>query len=117
MRYLPEWWPGQHFKKVGALFREHNFEQLDRPLDFVKRQMVKLNPSPPSPFVMLMITKKTLQYAPIQAKGIEVPSFTSKMLRQRLNGYEEDVVKCGANALYGGGTDTVRPSACCTPPC
>jgi hypothetical protein len=40
VRFLPEWWPGQHFKKVGAKFREHNFEQADRPVDFVKRQMV-----------------------------------------------------------------------------
>jgi hypothetical protein len=43
-----------------------------------------------------------------QAKGEEVPSFTSKMLREGLNEYEEDVVKWGANSLYGGGTDTVR---------
>jgi hypothetical protein len=37
-----------------------------------------------------------------------VPSFTSKMLREGLGEYEEDVVKWGANSLYGGGTDTVR---------
>jgi hypothetical protein len=30
------------------------------------------------------------------------------MLREGLNEYEEDVVKWGANSLYGGGTDTVR---------
>lgn len=79
MRYLPEWWPGQHFKKVGAKFREHNFEQVNRPVDFVKRQM---------------------------AAGEEMPSFTSKMLREGLNEYEEDVVKWTANSLYGGSTDT-----------
>ncbi|KAG6909522.1 hypothetical protein DXG01_017079 [Tephrocybe rancida] len=79
MRYLPAWWPGQHFKKVGKVFREHNFEQAIRPVDFVKRQM---------------------------AKGVEVPSFTSTMLRQGLNDHEEDVVQWGANSLYGGGTDT-----------
>ncbi|KAF5379372.1 hypothetical protein D9615_006583 [Tricholomella constricta] len=79
MRYLPKWWPGQHFKKIGSVFREHNFEQAIRPVDFVKRQM---------------------------EKGIEVPSFTSTMLRQGLNEYEEDVVQWGANSLYGGGTDT-----------
>jgi hypothetical protein len=44
----------------------------------------------------------------IQAAGIEVPSFTSMMLRKGLNAYEEDVVMWGANSLYGGGTDTVR---------
>ncbi|KAG5649957.1 hypothetical protein H0H81_001313 [Sphagnurus paluster] len=79
MRYLPEWWPGQHFKKVGRVFRNHNFEQAVRPVEFVKRQV---------------------------EKGIEVPSFTSTMLRQGLNDYEEDVVQWGANSLYGGGTDT-----------
>jgi hypothetical protein len=42
VKYLPEWWPGQHFKKVGAKFREHNFEQADRPVEFVKRQMVMI---------------------------------------------------------------------------
>ncbi|KAG6827504.1 hypothetical protein H0H92_011524 [Tricholoma furcatifolium] len=79
MRYLPEWWPGQHFKKVGKVFREHQLEQAFRPVDFVKRQM---------------------------EKGIEVPSFTSTMLRKGLNAHEEEVVVYGANSLYGGGTDT-----------
>lgn len=37
-----------------------------------------------------------------------MPSFTSKMLREGLNEYEEDVVKWTANSLYGGSTDTVR---------
>ncbi|KAF9461152.1 cytochrome P450 oxidoreductase [Collybia nuda] len=79
MRFLPEWFPGEHFKKVGKVFREHNIEQANRPVDFVRRQM---------------------------AAGIEVPSFTSQMLRKGLNEYEEDVVMWGANSLYGGGTDT-----------
>ncbi|KAG6899211.1 hypothetical protein C0993_012226 [Termitomyces sp. T159_Od127] len=79
MRYLPEWWPGQNFKKVGKVFRKHNFEQAVRPVDFVKRQMLQ---------------------------GIEFPSFTSTMLRKGLTAYEEDVVQWTANSLYGGGTDT-----------
>ncbi|RDB27681.1 hypothetical protein Hypma_003239 [Hypsizygus marmoreus] len=79
MRFLPEWFPGKNFKKVAHVYREHNFEQADRPVAFVRRQM---------------------------DQGIDYPSFTSKMLRQGLNDYEEDVVKWGANSLYGGGTDT-----------
>lgn len=30
------------------------------------------------------------------------------MLQEGLDDFEEDVVKWGANSLYGGGTDTVR---------
>ncbi|KAG5350846.1 hypothetical protein C0989_009034 [Termitomyces sp. Mn162] len=82
MRYLPEWWPGQHFKKVGKMFRDHNYEQAIRPVEFVKLQMMQ---------------------------GTEFPSFTSTMLRKTLNAYEEGVVQWGANSLYGGGTDTVSP--------
>ncbi|KAF8075301.1 cytochrome P450 oxidoreductase [Lyophyllum atratum] len=79
MRYLPEWWPGQHFKKVGRVMYEHNMEQALRPVEFVKRQM---------------------------EKGVEVPSFTSTMLRKGLSESDEEIIPWGANAMYGGGTDT-----------
>jgi hypothetical protein len=102
VKYLPERWPGQHFKKVGAKFREHNFEQADRPVEFVKRQMVMIRCLVPQ------VRSPADGFCLSQAKGEEVPSFTSKMLREGLNEYEEDVVKWGANSLYGGGTDTVR---------
>lgn len=43
-----------------------------------------------------------------QKAGTAVPSFTSRMLENDLNEYEEDAVKWAANSMYGGGTDTVR---------
>ena len=43
VRYLPEWWPGNHFKKVGRVMREHNLEQAYRPVEFVKRQMASIS--------------------------------------------------------------------------
>lgn len=81
--------------------REHNLEQAYRPVEFVKRQMA----SSSFPQVKVPLMARPTQK---QAKGDEVPSFTSKMLREGLNEFEEEVIPWGGNSLYGGGTDTVR---------
>jgi hypothetical protein len=41
LRHVPAWMPGAGFKKVAELYRRTNFDQTYRPLDFVKRQLVR----------------------------------------------------------------------------
>lgn len=43
LKDLPDWLPGQGFKKVAARFRATNMEQADRPHEWVKRQVVRIN--------------------------------------------------------------------------
>jgi hypothetical protein len=38
---LPSWLPGMGFKKTAKIYREHNYAQVERPHDFVKRQLVR----------------------------------------------------------------------------
>ncbi|OQE21680.1 hypothetical protein PENSTE_c011G00749 [Penicillium steckii] len=76
LKYIPEWFPGANFRKVGRYYFETLTKLVENPLSFTKYQMKE---------------KK------------EKHSFTSALLEQ---GEDESIVKWSAVALYGGGADT-----------
>ncbi|KAJ7177827.1 cytochrome P450 oxidoreductase [Mycena filopes] len=78
LKNLPSWLPGMGFKKTAEIYREHNYAQVDRPHEFVKRQL---------------------------AEGTAAPSFTSTILRRSPDAETEDALKWAATAIYGGGSD------------
>ncbi|KAJ7481760.1 cytochrome P450 oxidoreductase [Mycena latifolia] len=78
LKKLPSWLPGMSFKKTAKIYREHNYAQVERPHDFVKRQL---------------------------AEGVAMPSFTSTVLRREPDAETEDALKWAATAIYGGGSD------------
>ncbi|KAJ7726908.1 cytochrome P450 [Mycena metata] len=78
LKTLPSWLPGMGFKKTAEIYREHNYAQVDRPHEFVKRQL---------------------------AEGVAMPSFTSTVLRREPDAETEDALKWAATAIYGGGSD------------
>lgn len=80
VKYIPEWFPGANFKKIGRQYFDTLTKLVENPLSFTKYQMKE---------------KK------------ERHSFTSSLLNQ---GEDESIVKWSAVALYGGGADTVRKS-------
>jgi len=80
VKYIPEWFPGANFKKIGRQYSDTLTKLVENPLSFTKYQMKE---------------KK------------ERHSFTSALLNQ---GEDENIVKWSAVALYGGGADTVRKS-------
>ena len=77
VKYIPEWFPGANFRKVGRYYFETLTKLVESPLSFTKYQMKE---------------KK------------EKHSFTSALLEQ---GEDESIVKWSALALYSGGADTV----------
>ncbi|KAK7464930.1 hypothetical protein VKT23_006138 [Stygiomarasmius scandens] len=81
LKYVPDWATFVPFKRAGAIFRAHNLEQANRPLDFVKREM---------------------------EQGNAYPSFTSAMLSEVSSNPQDNSehhIKWAANSIYGGGTD------------
>ncbi|KAJ5242058.1 uncharacterized protein N7469_000385 [Penicillium citrinum] len=76
LKYIPEWFPGANFKKIGRQYFDTLTKLVENPLSFTKYQMKE---------------KK------------ERHSFTSSLLNQ---GEDESIVKWSAVALYGGGADT-----------
>ncbi|KAJ5980223.1 hypothetical protein N7481_007521 [Penicillium waksmanii] len=80
LKYIPEWFPGANFKKIGAHYLETLTSLVENPLAFTKYQMKE---------------KKERQ------------SFTSTLLEQ---GEDEGVTKWSAVALYAGGADTTVAS-------
>jgi len=58
VKYVPDWATFVPFKRVGAIFRAHNLEQANRPLDFVKREMVSINPMSGSVFIPAIFRNK-----------------------------------------------------------
>ncbi|KAF8178148.1 cytochrome P450 [Mycena galopus ATCC 62051] len=78
VKRLPSWLPGMGWKKTAKIYREHNYAQVERPHDFVKRQL---------------------------AEGMAMPSFTSTVLRRDPDAETEDALKWAATAIYGGGSD------------
>jgi hypothetical protein len=77
VKYIPDWFPGANFKKIGRHYLETLTKLVEDPLAFTKYQMKE---------------KKERQ------------SFTSTLLEQ---GEDEGIIKWSAVALYGGGADTV----------
>ncbi|KAF7366394.1 O-methylsterigmatocystin oxidoreductase [Mycena sanguinolenta] len=78
LKKLPAWLPGMGWKKTAEIYREHNYAQVERPHDFVKRQL---------------------------AEGTARQSFTSTVLRREPDEETEDALKWAATAIYGGGSD------------
>ncbi|KAF7329985.1 O-methylsterigmatocystin oxidoreductase [Mycena kentingensis (nom. inval.)] len=78
LKHLPRWLPGMGFKKTADVYREHNYAQVERPHEFVKRQM---------------------------ADGTALPSFTSAVLKRDPDAATEDALMWAATAIYGGGSD------------
>ncbi|THG92741.1 hypothetical protein EW026_g8263 [Hermanssonia centrifuga] len=83
LRHMPLWLP---FHRAAAKYRQTNINQVEIPHEFVKRQMVR---------------SSNMREASYE------PSFTSQHLCGLLSLPEEHSLKHAANALYGGGTDTV----------
>ncbi|KAK0206061.1 cytochrome P450 oxidoreductase OrdA-like protein [Desarmillaria ectypa] len=82
LRYLPDWFPGTEFKQVAKKYLDRCTEFVERPYAFVKQQM---------------------------ERGVSRPSYTETMLKlhgKSLTSEQEDLIKWGAAALYGAGSDT-----------
>ncbi|EME50310.1 hypothetical protein DOTSEDRAFT_59413 [Dothistroma septosporum NZE10] len=82
LSYLPDWFPGTHFKQVAREIRATERAFSSRPWEFVKHQI---------------------------AKGTHEPSFVSRLHEEaggELQGEDAHVTKWAANGLYGGGADT-----------
>ena len=84
MRYLPSWFPGTEFKRVGQRSKEA-FEKFGgKPYNFVKQQM---------------------------SQGTHHPSYLSSILESEdiePGSEKEYVTKWSAASIYAGGADTVR---------
>ncbi|KAF7369534.1 Cytochrome P450 [Mycena venus] len=79
LRFVPAWFPFAHFKRQGAEWRQILNSISDVPHNWVKAQM---------------------------ATGMNIPSFTSQLLRPGMSEEEENIVKWCAGALYAGAADT-----------
>ncbi|OCB88740.1 cytochrome P450 [Sanghuangporus baumii] len=80
LKYIPSWVPGMTFKHTAAKWRKVLMDHVDKPVEFVKRQM---------------------------AAGINAPSYTSSLLAKGDHDPEHEfIVKWSAQSLYGGGADT-----------
>ncbi|KAF7292754.1 O-methylsterigmatocystin oxidoreductase [Mycena indigotica] len=78
LRYLPSWLPGMGWKKTASIYKEHNYAQVTRPHEFVKRQL---------------------------AEGSARTSFTADVLKRDPDATTEDALMWAATAIYGGGSD------------
>ncbi|CAA7266302.1 unnamed protein product [Cyclocybe aegerita] len=85
LRYVPAWLPGGGYKNIGAKWAKIFDELVNRPYEWVKKQM-KL--------------------------GTANPSVTSRLLDEtaELTPERERHIKWSAASLYGGGADTTMPS-------
>ncbi|KAH8118950.1 cytochrome P450 [Phellopilus nigrolimitatus] len=72
LRYVPSWFPGAAFKRIAKEWRKDRDEFLELPHTFVKKQM---------------------------ATGTAQPSFTSTLLEEAKNEYDESCIKWSAGAV------------------
>ncbi|KAJ6592884.1 cytochrome P450 [Mycena capillaripes] len=79
LRFIPAWFPFAHFKRQGAEWCKILDSVSEVPHNWVKEQI---------------------------ASGMNIPSFTSQLLRPGMSEEEEDIVKWCAGALYAGAADT-----------
>ena len=41
LRYIPSWFPGAHFQRLAAEWRDHLTQMVETPFELVKKQMVR----------------------------------------------------------------------------
>ncbi|KAF8624702.1 hypothetical protein AX17_007033 [Amanita inopinata Kibby_2008] len=85
LNYLPDWFPGTGFKRIGREWRKTLYEMVEAPYQFVIKQM---------------------------DAGTAEPSFTSKLLEDKADLSSEDIwnIKWSSASLYAGGADTTVSS-------
>ncbi|KAI0267113.1 cytochrome P450 [Gloeopeniophorella convolvens] len=86
LKYLPTWFPGAGFKRIGAKMRPTNVGMAEVPFAFTKGEM---------------------------EKGTAVPSFVSEILKtENLSPDDEHSLKWVAGSLFGAGADTTVATLC-----
>ena len=40
MKYVPDWFPGANFKRIGRYYREATSRMINAPVEFVQRELV-----------------------------------------------------------------------------
>ncbi|KAJ7343182.1 cytochrome P450 [Mycena albidolilacea] len=85
LKYVPSWMPGAGFQRKAKLWSDHRVEMLDKPFEFVEKQM---------------------------AQGSAQDSFVSILLQQDLHEDEITYLKWAAASIYGGAADTTASAVC-----
>ncbi|KAK7688917.1 hypothetical protein QCA50_007608 [Cerrena zonata] len=87
LKYVPTWFPGAGFKKFALKARKHMYNALDRPLDFVKANLLSGTGSPS-----------------IAATALENIDKTCDASEQ------ENLIRNSLGAAFGAGVDTTSPT-------
>ncbi|KAJ7905810.1 cytochrome P450 [Mycena olivaceomarginata] len=83
LKYVPSWMPGAGFQRKAKLWSDHRAEMLDKPFEFVEKQL-----------------------------GSAQDSFVSILLQQDLPEDEITYLKWAATSIYGGAADTTASAVC-----
>ncbi|KAF5368055.1 hypothetical protein D9758_004476 [Tetrapyrgos nigripes] len=119
LRHLPDWFPGAGFQKTAREWKATLDEMVDRPFNWVKKEMVRTIPYPLY-FISASSSRTTLTIHSsyllslssnilihLQAAGSADMSYTSKLLEgKHLTANDEFDIKWSAASLYSGGADT-----------
>lgn len=101
MGKLPEWVPGTTFHKTAKAYSVPIHALLEKPFDFVKRQMVSCRL-----LRTLIWLHGCLTECNTKSRGVARPSFAGDLIERKPT--DEENMKWIAATLYGGGADTVR---------
>lgn len=77
--YVPDWFPGAGFKKLGKLWAKDYWAMVDVPHNYVKEQL---------------------------ANGSAEDSFTAKWLKQNISHQDELDLKFASSSMFGAGAET-----------
>ena len=84
VKYIPSWFPGAGFKRKAAEWRRGVLKGVSTPFEQAKKDMVLNN--------FLLWDDQNMIYFDLQAAGMALPSFTSRILEDMPNGVTEDLL-------------------------
>ena len=84
VKYIPLWFPGAGFKRKAAEWRRGILKGISAPYEQVKKHMVLDD--------FLSQYGQNLNYFDLQAAGMALPSFTSRVLEDMPKGVTEELL-------------------------
>ena len=95
LRFVPKWFPGAAWKKIGAIWRKDTLEMVNTPYEWVKNRMVR-------EWALLPLQMLTLTNIAMSNRNKETacPILLLNCLSRRLSALKESTTSSGLQFLF-----------------